>query len=150
MQAGMTFTDSGFASLGIGVLNGITWSNCSVEFASAVLAGSASSAVAGQVGALCGGVSVTEATKAFTISVDENCRLLGEYDAAYYDYTGVAQMIDITPMTAGDLTSRSGAVKILNDNATTKEYVTWVRGKTYPELSLFCTEAKAGLTLFFR
>lgn len=152
MQAGTVSTDSGFASLGVGILYGITWVSCSVEFTSAVFAGSASATGSGQVGSLCGGVFATENTKPFTVSADENCRLLGEYAAEYYDYTGTPQSLEISSMTAEDLVSKCGSVRILNDNASSKGYAPWVRAQDYPELAMFGTPwgTAAGAIIIFR
>ncbi len=152
MQAGTVSTDTGFVSLGVGILYGITWVSCSVEFTSAVFAGSASATGSGQVGSLCGGVFATENTKPFTVSADENCRLLGEYAAEYYDYTGTPQSLEISSMTAEDLVSKCGSVRILNDNASSKGYAPWVRAQDYPELAMFGTPwgTAAGAIIIFR
>ena len=148
MQAGNVVTESGSAAVVVGQIIGSSGSKLSMPLESCVLAGEASATAGGQVGSVIG--EFVDSGTTIVPSLDANCRLLGTYASDYYDNANESQTLEIQPMTAGDLTSRSGAVKILNDNATTKEYVTWVRGKTYPELSLFCTEAKAGLTLFFR
>lgn len=152
LQVGKVSTVSGVASLGIGVLEKSAWSASKYDFKSVILAGSAVASGDGKVSSLCGGyIAIGEdKDRVFSFVVDDNCRIAGEYDVAYYDKDGQPQTLEITPMTAAQLTTRKGAVKWLNDNADEKGFMRWVRGRNCPELAAFGEEYVSGLMLHVR